>query len=95
MNVRTLMANAVFLVLPALLAACSDASRPPAVSFKIQNVPPVPRTMSQMSREVHISRDFMSPRSRARAPPIPCIRASSPSTARPTPRETPRRMPVR
>ena len=66
MNVRTLMANAVFLVLPALLAACSDASRPPAVSFKIQNVPPVPRTMSQMSREVHISRDFMSPRSRAR-----------------------------
>ena len=66
MNVRKLMANAVFLVLPALLAACSDASRPPAVSFKIQNAPPVPRTMSQMSREVHISRDFMSPRSRPR-----------------------------
>ena len=66
MNVRMLSANAVFLMLPALLAACSDASRPPAVSFKIQNVPPVPRTMSQMSREVHISRDFMSPRSRAR-----------------------------
>ena len=66
MNVRMLSANAVFLMLPALLAACSDAPRPPAVSFRIQNVPPVPRTMSQMSREVHINRDFMSPRSRAR-----------------------------
>ena len=66
MNVRMLSANAVFLMLPALLAACSDAPRPPAVSFRIQNVPPVPRTMAQMSREVHINRDFMSPRSRAR-----------------------------
>ena len=61
-----LSANAVFLMLPALLAACSDAPRLPAVSFRIQNVPPVPRTMAQMSREVHINRDFMSPRSRAR-----------------------------
>ena len=66
MNVRMLSANAVFLMLPALLAACSDAPRLPAVSFRIQNVPPVPRTMAQMSREVHINRDFMSPRSRAR-----------------------------
>lgn len=66
MNVRKLMANAVFLALAAVLAACSDASRPPAVSFKIQNVPPVPRTMSQMAGEVRIERDFMSPRSRAR-----------------------------
>ena len=66
MNVGMLSANAVFLMLPALLAACSDAPRPPAVSFRIQNVPPVPRTMAQMSREVHINRDFMSPRSRAR-----------------------------
>ena len=66
MNVRMLSANAVFLMLPALLAACLDAPRPPAVSFRIQNVPPVPRTMAQMSREVHINRDFMSPRSRAR-----------------------------
>mgnify|MGYP002330754635 CR=1 FL=1 len=66
MNVRMLSVNAVFLMLPALLAACSDAPRPPAVSFRIQNVPPVPRTMAQMSREVHINRDFMSPRSRAR-----------------------------
>ncbi len=66
MNVRMLSANAVFLMLPALLAACSAAPRPPAVSFRIQNVPPVPRTMAQMSREVHINRDFMSPRSRAR-----------------------------
>ena len=66
MNVRMLSANAVFLMLPALLAACSDAPRPPAVSFRIQNVPPVPRTMAQMSREVYINRDFMSPRSRAR-----------------------------
>ena len=66
MNVRLLSANAVFLMLPALLAACSDAPRLPAVSFRIQNVPPVPRTMAQMSREVHINRDFMSPRSRAR-----------------------------
>ena len=66
MNVRMLSANAVFLLLPALLAACSDAPRPPAVSFRIQNVPPVPRTMAQSSREVHINRDFMSPRSRAR-----------------------------
>ena len=65
MNVRMLSANAVFLMLPALLAACSDAPRLP-VSFRIQNVPPVPRTMAQMSREVHINRDFMSPRSRAR-----------------------------
>ena len=46
MNVRMLSANAVFLMLPALLAACSDAPRPPAVSFRIQNVPPVPRTMA-------------------------------------------------
>ena len=30
MNVRMLSANAVFLMLPALLAACSDAPRPPA-----------------------------------------------------------------
>ena len=66
MNVRMLSANAVFLMLPTLLAACSDAPRLPAVSFRIQNVPPVPRTMAQMSREVHINRDFMSPRSRAR-----------------------------
>ena len=66
MNVRILSANAVFLMLPALLAACSDAPRQPAVSFSIQNVPPVPRTMSQMAREGHINRDFMSPRSRAR-----------------------------
>jgi len=66
MNVRMLSANVAFLMLSVLLAACSDAPRPPAVSFRIQNAPPVPRTMSQMSREVHISRDFMSPRSRAR-----------------------------
>lgn len=66
MNVRMLSANVAFLMLSVLLAACSDVPRPPAVSFRIQNAPPVPRTMSQMSREVHISRDFMSPRSRAR-----------------------------
>ncbi|WP_205074111.1 N-acetylmuramoyl-L-alanine amidase [Bacteroides caccae] len=60
------MAKAAFLVLPALFAACSDTSRPPAISFRISNAPPVPRTMSQMAGEVRIERDFMSPRSRAR-----------------------------
>ena len=66
MNVRKLMAKAAFLALPALFAACSDTSRPPAISFRISNAPPVPRTMSQMAGEVRIERDFMSPRSRAR-----------------------------
>ena len=71
MNVRKLMAKAAFLALPALFAACSDTSRPPAIRFRISNAPPVPRTMSQMAGEVRMS-GISCPRAPARAArPVP------------------------
>lgn len=42
-------------------AGCSqnDKMRPPAISFKPQNAPVVPRSMNQMSREVGIRVSYM------------------------------------
>ncbi len=66
MNVRKLMVNLVALALTMGGLSCSDYSRMPAVNFKPQTAPPVPRTMVQMGREVNVEQDYMSSRSRAR-----------------------------
>ncbi len=56
-------------VLPLLAASCSPGSssrRPPLVSFRPQDIPLVPRTVSQINREVRIDRDYMPTSTRAR-----------------------------
>ena len=52
-----------FFTVFAALTFCScsqnDKMRPPAISFKPQNAPVVPRSMNQMSREVGIRVSYM------------------------------------
>lgn len=52
---------------PVLVTSCdSGPSRPPAISFRPQNIPPVHRTTKQMKREVVIKQDYMPSSSRPR-----------------------------
>lgn len=54
-------ALAIFCVMlaPFLVTSCeSGASRPPAISFKPQNIPVVPKTAQQLKREVVIRADY-------------------------------------
>ncbi len=66
MNIRKLMLNMAVVTLSIVAVSCSNVGNAPAISFKVQTAPPVPRTMEQMGREVNIERDYMAPRSRAR-----------------------------
>lgn len=55
------------LLVPSTVTSCSSGpSRPPAVSFRPQNIPPVHRTTRQMKREVRIVQDYLPARHAAR-----------------------------
>jgi N-acetylmuramoyl-L-alanine amidase len=62
------LVSLLLMVLPLVIASCSQEvdRRPPMVSFKPQNIPVVPRSVSQMQREVRIDRSYMPESTRAR-----------------------------
>ena len=61
MEYRSLWTGLLAVFAALTFAGCSqnDKMRPPAVSFKPQNAPVVPRSMNQMSREVGIRVSYM------------------------------------
>ncbi|MEG0023764.1 MAG: N-acetylmuramoyl-L-alanine amidase [Akkermansia sp.] len=67
MNVKKIVTT-VLLAIPLMMASCSQQSapRPPLISFRPQNIPLVPRSTSQMKREVVVQRSYMPTRTRAR-----------------------------
>ena len=61
MEYRSLWTGLLAVFAALTFAGCSqnDKMRPPAISFKPQNAPVVPRSMNQMSREVGIRVSYM------------------------------------